>query len=41
MILALSIHGAQKVVINGARHLINLDKAEEFNDAVLDFLGKQ
>jgi pimeloyl-ACP methyl ester carboxylesterase len=39
--LALRIDGAQRVVINGARHLINLDKPKEFNDAVLDFLGKQ
>jgi pimeloyl-ACP methyl ester carboxylesterase len=39
--LALSIDGAQRVVTNGARHLINLDKPKEFNHAVLDFLGKQ
>jgi pimeloyl-ACP methyl ester carboxylesterase len=35
----LKIAGAEKLVIAGAAHLINLDQPKEFNDAVLEFLG--
>ena len=37
-VLAGSISHAQKVVISGAAHLPNMEKPEEFNRAVLDFL---
>jgi len=35
-----SIEGATKVVIQGAGHNMNMDKPEEFNRIVLDFIGK-
>jgi pimeloyl-ACP methyl ester carboxylesterase len=31
--------GAKKVVIPGTAHHLNMEKPEEFNRAVLDFLG--
>jgi pimeloyl-ACP methyl ester carboxylesterase len=37
--LASGISGAKKVVIAGAAHAINLDRPEEFNRAVLEFLS--
>jgi pimeloyl-ACP methyl ester carboxylesterase len=37
--LATSIQGAQKVVINGAGHMVNMDAPAEFNRAMLSFLG--
>ena len=36
--LELGITNAKKITINGTGHLVNLDKPEEFNKAVLDFL---
>lgn len=39
--LALRIGRAKKVVIPGAAHVINLDKPEEFNQAVLKFLNEK
>ena len=33
------IPGARKVLIAGARHLVNMEKPVEFNQAVLDFLS--
>jgi len=36
-----NITGSKKVVIPGAGHLVNLEKSEEFNRIVLDFLSKQ
>jgi pimeloyl-ACP methyl ester carboxylesterase len=37
----LAIAGAKKMVIAGAAHAINLDKPDDFNTAVLDFLMKK
>jgi pimeloyl-ACP methyl ester carboxylesterase len=34
------INGSKKVVIKGAGHMVNMEKPEEFNEAVLAFLGK-
>lgn len=39
-LMATRIPQAQKVVIHGAAHLPNMEKAAEFNQIVLDFLGK-
>lgn len=38
-ILEKGIAGAKKVVIHGPAHHLNMEKPEEFNRAVLDFLG--
>ena len=38
--LAAGIRGAKKLIIPGATHLIHLDKPEEFNAAVIEFLSK-
>jgi 3-oxoadipate enol-lactonase len=38
-ILENGIVGAKKVVIPGTAHHLNMEKPEEFNRAVLDFLG--
>ena len=37
--LAKEIPGARKVLIAGARHLVNMEKPAQFNQAVLDFLS--
>lgn len=37
--LAAGVRGAKKLVIPGATHLIHMDRPEEFNRAVLGFLG--
>jgi pimeloyl-ACP methyl ester carboxylesterase len=34
------IRGSQKVVIKGAGHLVNMERPEEFNQALLAFLGR-
>jgi pimeloyl-ACP methyl ester carboxylesterase len=34
------ISGSKKVVIKGAGHMVNMEKPEEFNEALLVFLGK-
>jgi 3-oxoadipate enol-lactonase len=34
-----NIPGARKVVINGAAHMVNIEKPQEFNDTALDFLS--
>jgi pimeloyl-ACP methyl ester carboxylesterase len=34
------IKGSQKVVIKGAGHMVNMEKVEEFNEALLGFLSK-
>jgi pimeloyl-ACP methyl ester carboxylesterase len=34
------ISGSKKVVIKGAGHMVNMEKPEEFNEALLAFLGK-
>ena len=34
------IQGSEYVVIPGAGHLSNLDKPQQFNDHILDFLRK-
>jgi 3-oxoadipate enol-lactonase len=39
--LAAGIAGARKVVIPQATHVINLDKPREFNQTVLEFLGRK
>ena len=39
-LLAQGIAGAQKVVIPGTAHMLSMEKPEEFNQVVLDFLGK-
>ncbi len=36
-----NIAGAKKVIIQGAGHIVNVEKPEEFNKTVLDFLAKQ
>jgi len=38
-VLVAGIQGAQRVTITGAAHLPNLEKPEEFNRVVLNFLG--
>ncbi|TAL27361.1 MAG: alpha/beta fold hydrolase [Nitrospirae bacterium] len=40
-ILETGIPGAKKVIISGAGHVVNMEKPEEFNRVVLDFLSKQ
>ena len=40
-VLDADIAGAVKVLISGASHMINMDKPEEFNRIVLDFLGNK
>ena len=37
-VLTTRIHGAQKVIIHGTAHLPNMEKPEEFNQIVLEFL---
>jgi len=37
-VLATKIRGAQKVVIPGTAHMLNLEKPDEFNRVVLEFL---
>lgn len=39
-ILETNIANARKVVIAGAGHIVNMEKPKEFNQAVIDFLGK-
>jgi len=39
--LETGIPGAKKVVIPGAGHVVSMEKPEEFNSAVLDFLNKR
>lgn len=39
-IMARTIPGARKVVITGTAHLPNMERPDEFNHAVLEFLGK-
>jgi pimeloyl-ACP methyl ester carboxylesterase len=39
-LLEKGIGGSTKVVIRGAGHMVNMEKPEDFNDAVLSFLGK-
>lgn len=34
------VRDSKKVVIKGAAHTVNMEKAEKFNEAVLEFLGK-
>lgn len=38
--MAKKIRGSKKVVIDGAGHAANIDRPEEFNKAVLDFLSE-
>jgi pimeloyl-ACP methyl ester carboxylesterase len=38
--LAREIPGARKVLIAGARHMVNMEKPAQFNQAVLDFLSE-
>ena len=38
-ILAKEIPGARKVLIAGARHMVNMEKPAQFNQTVLDFLS--
>ena len=38
--LATSIRGARKVVVPGAGHMVNMERPEEFNRAVLEFLER-
>ena len=40
-LLAAGISGAEKVIMLGVAHLPNMEKPEEFNQIVLDFLSKQ
>jgi 3-oxoadipate enol-lactonase len=34
------IKGSRKIVVKGAGHMVNMERPEEFNAAVLGFLGK-
>jgi 3-oxoadipate enol-lactonase len=38
--LAAKVPGAQRIWIEGAGHLLNLEKPREFNRAMLDFLNR-
>jgi pimeloyl-ACP methyl ester carboxylesterase len=38
-LLRARIPGAKEIVIEGSGHIVNMEKPEEFNRAVLDFLG--
>jgi 3-oxoadipate enol-lactonase len=38
--LSTDISGAKKVVIRGAGHIVNMEKPDEFNRALFDFLGR-
>jgi len=40
-VLEANINGAKKVVIPGSGHIVNMEKPEEFNRIVLDFLREQ
>jgi pimeloyl-ACP methyl ester carboxylesterase len=35
------ISGSEKLVIRGAGHIVNMEKPEQFNQVVLEFLGKK
>ncbi len=35
-----NVEGARTVVIPGAAHMVNMEKAEEFNSVVLEFLER-
>ena len=39
--LAAEIRGARKVTVDGAGHMVNLERPADFNRAVLGFLGEQ
>ncbi|HET6204970.1 MAG TPA: alpha/beta hydrolase [Planctomycetota bacterium] len=39
--LASAVAGAEKIVIPGAGHIVNMEKPEEFDRAVLDFLRRR
>jgi pimeloyl-ACP methyl ester carboxylesterase len=39
--LETGIPGAEKVVIHGAGHMVNMEKPEEFNRTVLNFLSQR
>ena len=39
-LLATRISGAKKAIIHEAAHLLNMEKPNEFNQIVLEFLGK-
>lgn len=40
-LLATRIHGARKVVMHGTTHLPNIEKPEEFNQIILEFLKQE
>jgi pimeloyl-ACP methyl ester carboxylesterase len=39
-ILVRDIQDARKVTVSGVAHMVNMEKPEEFNQAVLDFLTR-
>jgi pimeloyl-ACP methyl ester carboxylesterase len=39
-LLEQKVPGARKVVIEGAGHMVNMERPDEFNRAMLDFLGR-
>ena len=39
--LASEIPGAQKIVVPGTAHMINMERPDEFNRILLDFLQEQ
>jgi len=40
-LLVTGVSGAEKVMMSGVAHLPNMEKPEEFNQIVFDFLSKQ
>jgi pimeloyl-ACP methyl ester carboxylesterase len=38
--LARGIRGSKKVVLKGVGHMVNMERPEAFNEALLGFLGK-
>jgi pimeloyl-ACP methyl ester carboxylesterase len=40
-LLETGIAGVKKVMIPGAGHIVNMEKPEEFNRIVLDFLSQR
>ncbi len=37
-LLTTGVQGARRVIVEGAGHMVNMERPEEFNDLVLEFL---